>query len=47
MKATGKSDRTIDGICTVLMILFWFVEWFMGNAVLRGFLRVRMLFFAN
>ena len=42
--ATGRVDRYLDYLYTTLLLFFWLIEWFVGNPVLRGFLRVRIFF---
>jgi len=38
---TGKSEKIKEAIFFCVCILFWFISWFMMNAVLRGYLRMR------
>ena len=40
-QVTGKSEKIKEIVHYVVLILFWFISWFMMNAVLRGYLRMR------
>jgi len=46
-ETTGKSEKIKEILFYIILILFWFISWFMRNAVLRGYIRMRATLYAS
>lgn len=40
-EVTGKSEKIKEIIFYIFLIVFWFLNWFVWNGVLRGYFRMR------